>query len=117
MTGQFEPTQDDLQRALRIPQDRPLTLTEARDLGLRRRHLTRLLELGLIRRTFKGVYVAGSLPDTMELRLSILRMGVPPDCVVTDQAAGWLWSGDRSLAPNSHLVTPALSVYCKPGHR
>jgi len=77
----------------------------------------RLLELGLVRRPFKGVYVVASLEDTLGLRLKILGMVVPPDCVITDQTAAWLWVGDRALAPNSHLVTPALSVFCKPGHR
>jgi hypothetical protein len=117
MARSSEPTQEDRQAALRMPHDQPITWAEARDLGLTRRHLMRLLELGLIRRPFKGVFVVSSLADTMELRLSILRMVVPRDCVVTDQTAGWLWAGDRILAPNSHLVTPVLSVYCKPGHR
>jgi putative AbiEi antitoxin of type IV toxin-antitoxin system len=112
-----EPSQEDLENALRMPQDRPFTYAQARDLGIARRQLMRLLELGLIRRPFKGVYVAASLDDTMALRLAVLTLVVPPDCVVTDLTAGWLWAGDRMLAPNSHLVTPVLSVYCKPGHR
>lgn len=117
MAWRLEPTQEDLECAQRLPQDRPVSWAEAQDLGVTRRQLQRLLELGLIRRPFKGVYVAAALQDTMTLRLAILAMVVPPDCVITDQTAGWLWAGDRVLAPNSHLVTPTLSVYCKPGHR
>ena len=117
MAWQPDPTQEDLESALRVPQDRPFFWAQARDLGVSRRELMRLLELGLIYRPFKGVYVVAALEDTMALRLEILGMVVPPDCVVTDQTAGWLWAGDRVLAPNAHLVTPALSVFCKPGHR
>ncbi len=112
-----EPTQEDLENARRLPQDRPVAWVEARELGLTRRQLHRLCELGLIRRPFKGMYVSATLDDTIALRLAILKMVVPPDCVITDQTAGWLWAGDRVLAPNSHLVTPTLSVFCKPGHR
>ena len=117
MVRQPEPTQEDLECAQKVPQAHPFSWTQAQDLGLTRRQLMRLLELGLIRRPFKGVYVAATLQDTMALRLEILAMVVPPDCVVTDQTAGWLWAGDRVLAPNSHLATPALSVFCRPGHR
>jgi len=117
MERQPEPSQEDLESAARIPLDAPFTYAQARDLGIARRQLMRLLELGLIRRPFKGVYVAASLKDTMALRLAVLTLVVPPDCVLTDLTAGWLWAGDRMLAPNSHLIAPALSVFCKPGHR
>ena len=117
MAQSREPTQEDFACLNRLPQMRPVTWAEAQDLGVTRRQLMRLLDLGLIRRPFKGVYVPAALEDTMALRLKILAMVVPPDCVITDETAGWLWVGDRVLPPNSHLVTPSLSVYCKPGHR
>jgi hypothetical protein len=112
-----QPSDDEIGWLMRLPQGRAVTWPEVLDLGLTRRQMMRLLELRMIRRPFKGVYVVASLEDCTELRLEVLKLVVPRHCVVTDQTAGWLWAGDRILAPNAHLVTPAVSVFCRPGHR
>ena len=100
-----------------LPQDRPFLTAEAFDLGLSRRQLTRLVDVLLVRRPFRGVYVTSSIEDCLSIRLEVLRLVVPSGCVVTDRTAGWVWAGDRILAPNDHLRPPKLSVFSPPGHR
>jgi hypothetical protein len=111
------PQPQDHDLAGRLPPDRPFLTSEAFDLGLNRRHLTRLVDVSLVRRPFQGVYVAGSIEDCVSVRLEVLRLVVPLGCVVTDRTAGWIWAGDRILAPNDHLRPPKLSVFSPPGHR
>lgn len=65
----------------------------------------------------RGVYHVAGLRDSLELRLECLRLVVPPDAVVTDRTAAWLWGTPHALAPGDHLVVPALSVYRPPGYR
>jgi very-short-patch-repair endonuclease len=75
------------------------------------------VDIGLVRRPIKGIYVLAETEDTLSLRLAVAKLVVPDGCVVTDRAAGWIWVGDRMLAPNQHLAVPTLTVFCKPGHR
>ncbi len=49
--------------------------------------------------------------------MECVRLVVPPDGVVTDRTAGWLHGTDMVLAPNDHLVVPAMSVFQSPGKR
>jgi hypothetical protein len=39
----------------------------------------------------RGVYAMPDLVDDLELRLAMLRLVVPSECVVTDRTAAWLW--------------------------
>ena len=106
-----------VQQFLLLPAERPFTSVEARELGLRYADLRRLVGHALLRRPIRGVYVAAALPDTLELRVAILKLVVPETCVVTDRTAGWLWGANMILAPNDHLGAPLLSVFSPPGHR
>lgn len=108
---------DDRAVAALLPRDRPFLTTEALDLGLTPRQIARLVAVGLLRRPFRGVYFLAETEDDITLRFDVLRLVVPEHCVVTDRSAGWVWVGDRILAPNAHLETPPLSVFCRPGHR
>ncbi len=65
----------------------------------------------------RGVFHFASIVDDLELRLAILRLVVPPDCVVTDRTAGWLWGANMILAPNDHLQVPPVHVFSPPGYR
>lgn len=112
-----EANDDDLASAALMPVGRPVLTAEAFDLGFTPRRLARLVGLQLVRRPIKGVYLSSATHDDTQLRLEVLRLVVPEGCVVTDRTAGWVWVGDRILPPNAHLVTPPLSVFCKPGHR
>lgn len=108
---------EDAQLAAVLPLRRPFLVAEARDLGVTKRQLARLVEVHLLSRPFLGVYLPSAVKDSVPARLEVLRLVLPQGCVVTDRTAGWVWAGDRILAPNDHLATPTLSVYCRPGHR
>jgi hypothetical protein len=100
---------------LRLPSDAPITSVEARDLGVGFPQLRALVKHGLVTRPVHGVYAVATLPDTLEFRVSVLKLVVPESCVVTDRTAGWLWGADMILAPNDHVITPRVSVFCPPG--
>jgi hypothetical protein len=79
--------------------------------------LRALVGRGLVTRPVHGVYAVATVPDTLAFRVRVLKLVVPDSCVVTDRTAGWLWGANMILAPNDHLVTPRVSVFCPPGCR
>jgi hypothetical protein len=89
----------------------PFTFAMARDLGLDRTTLFRLVCAGSLRHPVRGVYVASSIPDSIELRCETLRLVLPDDAFVCDRSAAWLHVGDRALAPNEHLEVPEISCF------
>ena len=105
------------QRFLKLPGDRPFTTTEARELGVRYVDLRALVGYGLLAHPIRGAYASPAIPDSLELRIAILKLVVPDDCVVTDRTAGWLWGAEKILAPGDHLDVPRVSVFCPPGLR
>jgi hypothetical protein len=68
----------------------PFTRAEAQDLGLREREWRSLSAEGLVREVVAGIFVDASLPDTVELRLSIARRVIADDVVVARRSAAWL---------------------------
>lgn len=76
-----------------VPIDQPFTWSQAQACGVSRRQLDAWVAVGVLRHPLRGVFHAAQLPDTLDLRLSVLRCVVPRDCVVTDRTAGWLWGG------------------------
>ena len=76
-----------------------------------------MVAAGLLQHPMRGVYVPVRLEDTLALRVEVLKLVVPEDCVVTDRTAGWLWGANMILAPNDHLATPKVSAFCPPGSR
>ncbi len=92
-----------------LPVDRPFTTKEAAAAGVNGHALRRLLRAGHIRRMLRSVYVAGQLPDTLELRTQALALVVPPDAVVTDWTACWLWTG--LLPPGQHVQVPPVFLF------
>lgn len=96
---------------------RPFTATEARDYGLTAVQLRGLTQLGVLVHPMRGVYYSSHLEDCLALRVDCLRLVVPRDGVVTDRTAAWLWGALMALAPNDHLTTPRVSVFCPPGRR
>ena len=105
-----------LERMLMAP-PAPFTPTTARQIGLTPRDLRRLVRAGLLRRPVRGVYVPAHLPDSLALRLAVLSVVVPEDCVVTDRTAAWLWGADMALPPGSHLTVPPVSVFAPRNRR
>lgn len=70
-----------------------------------------LCQDGYLRQLVRRVYVAGQVPDTLELRVSALKLVVPEDAIVTDRTAGWLLGTDMALAPGDHLAVPPVSIF------
>lgn len=100
-----------------VPDDRPFTTAQAVSAGVSRYRLGQWVKEGLLRHPLRGVFHAAQLVDDLDLRIEILKLVVPAPCVVTDRTAAWLWGATMALAPNDHLVTPPVSVFCPPGHR
>ncbi len=65
----------------------------------------------------RGVYYATQLGDTLDVRISCLRLVAPEDAVITDRTAGWLHGAPMILAPGDHLSTPSVSMFLRPGNR
>ncbi len=107
----LDPGQPLLDDRFPLALDRPFTSEEARAVGLLPRELGWLCREGYLRRMLEGVYVAGPVPDSIELRAEALRLVVPPDAVVTDRSAGWLHGAEMILAPNDHLAVPPVSAF------
>jgi hypothetical protein len=111
----------DLTRLLEVlshlPADRPFTTSQASTRGVKPAELRAMVAQGLLRHPIRGLYVRPELEDDLALRIRMLRLVVPRDCVVTDRAAAWLWGASAALAPGDHLVTPPVSVFAPPGRR
>lgn len=89
--------------------DEPFTYQHALERGISPKQLRRLHERGFVRRMLKGVYVAAQAPDGLMLRARALGLVVPPDSVVVDWTAVWLYTG--MLPPNGHLSVPPVTVF------
>ncbi len=90
--------------------------TQARDVGVDGRVLGWPAREGFVRQPIKGVYVAAQVPDETSIRCLMLRMVMPPDCVVVDRHAAWLLGAPMALAPNEHLEARPISVFRPSGH-
>lgn len=97
-----------------LPLDRPFTTAQARASGLSYRSLAGLVDAGLLRRVLKGVLVASQVDDGIDVRLRALALVVPPDCVVCDWTAVWLYTG--MLPPGQHLEVPPVCLFKHGGH-
>lgn len=95
----------------------PFTTAQALEAGATFPRLRAWADAGLLAHPLRGVYHSPLLLDCLELRLAVLRLVVPEDCVVTDRTAGWLWGANMILAPGDHLEVPKVSVFSPPGHR
>ncbi|MCD4524928.1 hypothetical protein [Nocardioides sp. cx-173] len=106
-----------LEARSRLPHGRPFTSAEAREHGLTWPQLRALVRERLLAHPLRDVYAMPDLTDDLELRLAMLRLVVPHDCVVTDRTAAWLWGATMALAPHDHLQVPQVSVFAPPGRR
>ncbi len=86
-----------------LPTSTPFTSRTAVENGVGRRDLTALVAAGLLRHPIRNCYVPAQLPDDIATRCACLRLVVPPDAVVVDRHAGWLWGASMVLLPNEHL--------------
>lgn len=100
-----------------VPLDGPFTSAMATECGVSRRQLDAWVASGALAHPAHGVFHAAHLKHDLALRVACLRLVVPDGCVATDRTAGWLWGASMVLAPNDHLVTPKVSMFCSPGRR
>ena len=70
--------------------DGPFTPAMARDAGVDRRVLDRMLADGRVRRVLRGVYVSGTVGETAEVRARAVGLVLPPGAVVVDRTAAWV---------------------------
>jgi hypothetical protein len=96
---------------LSLPLDQPFTRRTALAAGLRDKQLGALVTAGYLRRPIPGVYVASQLPDSINLRASVLALVVPAGSFVCDRTAAWLHGAPMALAPNEHLSVPPVSCF------
>jgi hypothetical protein len=95
----------------RLPLRHPFSTAMAYDVGVTRKALHRLVVKGALRRPVRTGYVWAGLPDTLETRVELLELVVPPGCFVADHTAAWLHVGQKALLPNAHLTTPKPDIF------
>ena len=104
-----------LDQSFPLDVDEPFTTATAYAAGLTRANLLRLVDLGLLRRPIRNVYVSPHVGDSPVLRAKCLRLVVPPDAVICDRHAGWLHGAEMILAPNEHLELRPISMFLPSG--
>jgi len=92
----------------------PFRSQDAWDRGWTRRTLQRALADERVRQVFRDVYVETVAPDTQALRLSCVRLVLPPHAVVVDRTAAWLWDVELALADAEE--TQPLDIFVLSGH-
>ena len=95
----------------------PFTTEMAFEAGLSRHALDQLVKTAQVIRLFKGVHVTAGTRDTVDLRVSAVKLVAPASAVVCDPTAAWLHGADL-LPPTSNHGVPAICIYSrKPGNR
>ncbi|GAB3924945.1 hypothetical protein GCM10011575_04570 [Microlunatus endophyticus] len=97
-----------------LPNDRPFTSRQARQVGVDSNVLARLVRQGQLRRVLHGVYVDTSLPETILVRAEALALAVPESAVVTDTTAAWLYGVDLLPRGSHHDPTPQVHYFRPP---
>ena len=72
----------------------PFTWTDARRLGLSRRHVDELVRTRELRRILRNVYVDARVPDSLDLRAQAAALVLPSHGVFVDRTAAWLHGVD-----------------------
>lgn len=88
----------------------PFTVAMARDLGWRRREIDAAVAEGRIRRTVRGVYVDGHIPDSRRLRLQTVKLVIPDQAVACNETASWLLGVDTFKPSQRFLLEPTFLV-------
>lgn len=99
--------------------DTPFTAEMSRERGLTTYRLRRMLREGVVRRITRGVYVAATVVDSVELRAQALALVLAPHQVVCDRTAAWLYGidaftfGDLDLLPEIETCARRGSSRCR----
>ncbi|HWJ81862.1 MAG TPA: type IV toxin-antitoxin system AbiEi family antitoxin domain-containing protein [Nocardioides sp.] len=100
--------------AITLP-DRPFLGRDAESLGISKRHLSTLVQRGVLRRVCRGVYAAASLPDTITTRAQAVALVTAADHVICDRTAAWILGVDM-LTAGEHDALPPIET-CTPSGR
>ena len=100
-----------LDHSSNLPTDQPFTLAQAMAAGRSKKQVGELVRAAYLRRPLRNVYVAAQVPDTLELRARMVALVVPPGSFVCDRTAAWLLGAPSAMAPNEHLIVPAVSCF------
>lgn len=92
-----------------LPSAGPFTAAMAREAGLSRNCLQKLVASGQVRSDLYGVYVDASCVDSLDLRVREAALVLPPHAVVADRSAAWLHGVDV-LDTGDHGVVPRLDA-------
>ena len=87
----------------------PFHLSDVASIGLTRARLRTLVESGVVRRVLRGVYCRSDPKDCVELRAQAAALVLPPDVVICDRSAAWLWGVD-CFDYAEHEFLPDLEV-------
>lgn len=93
----------------------PFTRVHLDSLGVTEPDLRRALRHGAVRTLLRGVFVAGQVPDSLEMRAQAVAAVVTPHHVVTDRTAAWLHGIDVHVYAEHDLVPP-IEVCARRGH-
>lgn len=96
--------------------DGPFTPAMARGAGISRWVLERMAVEGRVRRLLRGVYLAPTVAETLEVRARAVGLVVPAEAVVVDRTAAWLHGIDLPVEP-SDPVPPVEAVVLGPRGR
>lgn len=88
----------------------PFTTEQAKERGLSRVDLVRMVEAGLLRRLFRGVYVDAREPDSRELRVAAAKLIKPDNAVASDETAAWILGVDAFRPSEQYLLEPSFVV-------
>lgn len=72
----------------------PFTSLQARDLGISRKRLARLVAAGRVRRVLDDVYADSRVPDTIDSRCQAVALVLPEGAVVARRTAAWVHGVD-----------------------
>jgi hypothetical protein len=95
--------------------DSPFTRADLKTLELDEPALKRALRRGEVRRVVRGVFVAGHVPDSVELRARAVARAVGERHVATDRTAAWVHGIDVHLYAERD-VPPAVEACALRGH-
>lgn len=82
-----------------LPADLPFTRAIARTVGIERPALERMLREGTVVRLLRGVYAAGTAPDTIALRANAVSLAAGRESIAVDRTAAWVHGVDLTGLP------------------
>lgn len=101
----------------------PFDVHMALDLGYTASDLRRMTTEGQLRRMCRGAYIDAKAEDTRMSRLAGIRLVAPPDAIVCNESASWLFGVDAYKPSEQYVLEPSLVVphgstrITKPGSR